>query len=74
MKNKWSFQNGYVQLPLNKTSDFRAAIMAALKIKSTRQFRNRLMGEVEPKISDVEAIEHIFSKFGINQNIWGTVK
>ncbi|MGL5914159.1 MAG: hypothetical protein ACRCZB_08330 [Bacteroidales bacterium] len=44
--------------------------MAALKISSNPSFWARLNGHVEPKVSEAEAIERIFSEYGITE-VWG---
>lgn len=46
--------------------------MAALDINTRMAFLNRLKGEVEPKVSEVRAIEAVFAEYGI-KDVWGNV-
>lgn len=66
----YSFKKGYDQVQRKDVVNVRAEIMAALKITTRMAFYKRLHGEVEPKVSEVPAIEAVFIKYGI-KNIWG---
>ena len=44
--------------------------MAALNLKTRNTFYIRLRGEIEPKVSEAEAIEAIFKDYGITE-VWG---
>lgn len=68
--NNFSFKKGFGQV-MNKDADtVRLEIMKALKITTLQGFRNRLGGNVEPRVSERAAIEKIFAKYGI-KDIWG---
>lgn len=68
--NKFSFKKGFGQLQVKDVSDVKSEISIALNIRNRTTWYNRLNGDVEPKISEVTAIEEIFKRKGITQ-IWG---
>lgn len=45
-------------------------MMAAFGIDAYSQFYSRMRGEVEPRKSQIEAIESVFAKYGVTE-IWG---
>lgn len=57
-----SFQLGINQVKSGRKNAVRAKIMKALKIGSLPSYYARLNGNVEPKRSEVEAIEKIFAE------------
>lgn len=69
-KEQFSFNKGWSQVKNGDISECRARLMAALNINTRPAFLNRLKGEVEPKISEVRAIEAIFAEYGIT-DVWG---
>lgn len=69
MKNH-SFMHGWLQVKNGEIEAVRTEIMQVLNITSREAFRLRLMGKVEPKVSEKEAIEAVFHKYGIKK-IWG---
>lgn len=66
----FSFLKGYRQVPHGFIAECREKIMAALNLKSTTPFYNRLYGVSEPKITEYQAIEKVFSEYGIT-DCWG---
>ena len=66
---EYSFRTGWSLLRQKDAADAKASIMAALKINTRMAWYNRLNGRVEPKVSEVKAIEAVFAKYGIKQ-IW----
>ena len=66
----FSFKKGYRQLPVNQTQIVREAIIEALQIKGRMTWYNRLNGLVEPRVSEAQKIESIFSNYNIT-DIWG---
>lgn len=66
---KYSFWKGYKQVPAGKQGEVRKAIIATLGIAQSA-FYSRLRGEVEPKVSEYQAIESVFNHYGIT-DIWG---
>ena len=70
MENKFSFKKGWEQVKQKDVATVRKKIMEALKITTRVAFLDRLNGKVEPKITEHQAIESIFKKYGITE-IWG---
>lgn len=71
-KEMFSFSKGWSQVKNGDIQECRAELMEALGIRTRAAFLLRLKGEVEPRISEVRAIEGVFSKFGIH-DVWGVV-
>ena len=68
--NKYSFQKGFNQISIVDARKLRGDLKEVLKINSRPAWLNRLRGNVEPKVSEAEAIEGVFAKYGITE-IWG---
>lgn len=68
--NNFSFKKAWSQVRQKDIEDVRNEIMAALALTTKPAFYNRLNGDVEPKVSEANAIEDIFNKYGITE-IWG---
>ena len=68
--NNFSFKKAWSQVRQKDIEDVRNEIMAALGLTTKAAFYNRLNGDVEPKVSEANAIEDIFNKYGITE-IWG---
>jgi hypothetical protein len=69
-KTEFSFKKGFDQVPVGKVPELRANLMKALDIKSYPAWLRRLRGEVDPKASEIRAVEEVFSTYGIKK-IWG---
>lgn len=69
-KEQFSFNKGWSQVKNGDMSECRNKLMEVLGIKSRAAFLNRLKGDVEPKVSEVRAIESVFTEYGI-KDIWG---
>ena len=69
-KELFSFSKGWSQVKNGDVTGCRKALMAALGIKTRAAFLNRLKGDVEPKVSEVKAIEDVFARYGITE-VWG---
>lgn len=69
-KEQFSFNKGWLQVKNGDMSECRNKLMEVLGIKSRVAFLNRLKGDVEPKVSEVRAIESVFAEYGI-KDIWG---
>lgn len=68
--DSYSFRLGYSQIPMRDAKAVKEEIMAALNITSRMGWYQRLWGKIEPKVSEVAAINDIFSKYGIKE-VWG---
>lgn len=72
---KDSFQLGINHVKSGRKNTVRAKIMKALNITSLPSYYARLNGAVEPKRSEVEAIEKIFSEERPSiKVVWGTTE
>lgn len=67
---KFSFKKGYSQVRQIDAPVVKERIMNSLGLTTRAAWRQRLLGIVEPKVSEAEAIEKIFKEFGITE-IWG---
>lgn len=67
---KFSFLKGFRQVPVGVVAEVRDKIVKALDLKSRTSFYNRLYGVSEPKITEYQAIEKVFSEYGIT-DCWG---
>lgn len=67
----YSFRKGFDQVPVGIVKKVKAELMSALGVKSYPAWLNRLRGNIEPKVSEVQAIEKVFANYGIT-NIWGS--
>jgi hypothetical protein len=68
--NKFSFKKGFGQVQNKDLQEVKSELMTTLNIKTRYAWGQRLKGEVEPRISEAQAIETIFTKRGI-KDIWG---
>ena len=68
--NRFAFKKGWGQVPHDKTKEVRERIMTALNLKARNNFYIRLRGEIEPKVTEAEALEKIFGDYGITE-VWG---
>lgn len=69
-KEFFSFSKGWSQVKNGDVPECRNKLMDALGIKTRAAFLNRLKGDVEPKVSEVKAIEEVFARYGIKE-VWG---
>jgi hypothetical protein len=69
MRN-YAFEKGFSQVMNKDVQAVRHEIMEALNVTTRPAFLSRLRGEVEPKVSEAEKIEAIFSKYGVT-DVWG---
>lgn len=71
-QNRFTFWNGWHSVPRSKQPELKAELMNALGLTSDIAFVYRRRGAVEPKVSEKEAIEAIFLKYGVpSSNAWG---
>jgi hypothetical protein len=76
-KYKQGFKLGYRRLrgyALINDFDVNVAIKElwdALEINNSESFRFYRDGKIEPKASKAIAVENVFKKYGVTDNIWG---
>ncbi len=68
--SEFSFQKGWGQVTVGQAKQVKEEIMKKLGIKANSNWLQRLKGNVEPRISEAQAIESVFKKYGIT-DIWG---
>jgi len=68
----FSFQKGWYQVRQGEVAEVRKKLMATLGITTRMAFIKRLNGDVYHIPAEKEAIERIFSEYGITE-IWGAV-
>ena len=72
VENKHSFEKGYSQLMKKDIRSAKQDLMDCLHIVANNTFYRRLAGDVEPKETEIVAIEKVFKKYGIdNKKVWG---
>lgn len=69
-KEDFSFLRGWSQVKNCDISRCREDLMHALNVTTRAAFLNRLKGHVEPKMSEITAVEKVFSTYGISE-VWG---
>jgi hypothetical protein len=70
MEKNYSFKRGFNQVPIGKADTVKKEIMESLEIISKAAWERRLNGNVDPRVSEITAIEAVFAKHGIKQ-VWG---
>lgn len=70
MEKDYSFERGWSQVRNCDVRDVREKLMKALNITTRAAFCNRRKGAVEPKFSEITAVEKVFAEYGI-KNVWG---
>lgn len=68
--SQFSFKKGYGQIQQKDAVAVKNEIMSVLNIGTRESWRLRLNGMIEPKVSEVQAIEGVFKKYGVT-DIWG---
>ena len=68
---RFSFKNGWFQVKQGDVKSIRQELMDALNITTRMSFNDRLNGRIEPRVTEAETIERIFSEYGVT-DIWGT--
>lgn len=68
---KEGFRAGFQQLRQMDVKEATAELWKAIGINNRESFRYYLDGKIEPKASQAVAIELVFAKYGITENIWG---
>ena len=68
---KAGFNAGYSQLQLKDSVAATDELWEALGINNRESFRFYRIGQIECKVSQAVAVEEVFRKYGITENIWG---
>lgn len=70
MGKDYSFEKGWSQVKNRDIKAVREKLMKALNITTRAAFCNRRRGAVEPKFSEISAVEAVFAEYGITK-VWG---
>lgn len=68
--SSFSFKLGFAQIKMAESKEVRNKLMLALGISTRQAWSKRLKGQVEPKMSEIQAVEMVFAEYGIAE-IWG---
>lgn len=69
---EFAFKRGLDHVPLGKVKQAKKELMEALNITTRVSWSKRLRGLIEPKVTEAEAIEQVFARYGIKKDqIWG---
>lgn len=69
-REQFSFMRGWSQVKNFQMPQVKAEILEALNLKTRVSWYQRLYGNIEPRITEVKAIEAVFAKYGIDE-VWG---
>lgn len=69
-KREFSFKKGYGQIQQKHLPEVRKDLMQALGVNNRVSLSRYKNGLTEPKLSQAEAVEQVFSRYGIT-DIWG---
>jgi len=70
--SEFSFIKGWNELKGKDRAAVKKEIMAAFGMTTNAAFCARRRGAVEPRVSEVAAIEEIFAKYGVKaKDVWG---
>jgi transcriptional regulator with XRE-family HTH domain len=68
--SKFSFKKGFGQVQQKDVPAVRNELMKALGVSSRMSLSKYMRGLTEPKITQVQAVEKVFHRYGIT-DIWG---
>jgi len=69
--SRFSFRSGFAQVRRKDAAAVKRDIMEVFGIKSRTSWYLRMNGNYEPKVSEVDAVNEIFRRYGVRSNIWG---
>lgn len=65
------FLSGLNQVKMGVYKEVVAELYKALGINNRNSFYAYRDGKIEPKVTQAEAVESVFNRYGITENIWG---
>ena len=65
------FRAGLSQIRIGEYDEVREALMGALGIANRNSLAAYASGRQEMKVSQAEAVESVFNRYGVTSNIWG---
>jgi len=67
---EFAFKRGFMQIQQKDIQSVKGEIMMVLNITTRASWLRRLNGKVEPKMTEIIAINGVFGRYGI-KDIWG---
>jgi hypothetical protein len=71
--NEFSFEKGWMQRRAMDETSMKEDIKNVFGIKNETSWTWRLYGRIEPKVSEKAAVDAVFEKYGITENVWGLI-
>lgn len=68
---KDGFNAGFMRLQLKDVRPATKELLIALEVNNRVSFGHYRYGRIEPRASQAAAVEAVFRKYGITENIWG---
>ena len=65
------FRSGLNQVKVGDYKEVVEGLKKALGINNRNSFYAYRDGAIEPKVTQAEAVEGVFNRFGVTKNIWG---
>ena len=65
------FRRGLLQVRMGDFKQVREELMEALGVKNRNSLAAYASGRQEMKVTQAEAVEGVFNRFGVTSNIWG---
>lgn len=65
------FRSGLNQVKVGDYKEVVEKLKKALGINNRNSFYAYRDGAIEPKVTQAEAVEEVFNRFGVTKNIWG---
>lgn len=70
-KQALGFRRGLAQVRMGEYAEVRKALMEALGINNRNSLAAYASGRQEMKVTQAEAVEGVFNRYGVTKNIWG---
>ena len=70
-KQAQGFRAGLAQVRIGDYTEVRKALMTALGVSNRNSLSAYTSGRQEMKITQAAAVERVFHKYGVTENIWG---
>lgn len=65
------FRRGLMQVRMGDFAQVREELMAALGVRNRNSLADYASGRQEMKVTQAEAVEGVFNRYGVTSNIWG---
>ena len=71
-KKAEGFRRGLLQLRVGDYNEARKELMTALGVNNRNSLADYASGRQEMKVTQAEAVEGVFNRYGVTSNIWGS--